>query len=108
MCTPNNHIDRNPHVLLFQFAYLLSQYQYFVCPVEYNSETNRFAVECDPSNLFVMQEYTLPAVVQNVIRWVSIVQANSVYSQKKGKETTGGWIICNKDHFCNLFVCVGW
>lgn len=54
----------------FQFAYLLAQYQYFVCPVEYNSETNRFAVECEPSDLFVMQEYTLPAVVQNVMRWV--------------------------------------
>lgn len=54
----------------FQFAYLLAQYQYFVCPVEYNSETNRFAVECEPSDLFVMQEYTLPAVAQNVLRWV--------------------------------------
>uniref|UniRef100_A0A8C1NLR7 Phosphatidate cytidylyltransferase n=1 Tax=Cyprinus carpio TaxID=7962 RepID=A0A8C1NLR7_CYPCA len=52
-------------VLSFFFAYLLSQYQYFVCPVEYNSETNRFAVECEPSNLFMIQEYTLPAVVQN-------------------------------------------
>ncbi|KAK7164842.1 hypothetical protein R3I94_003282 [Phoxinus phoxinus] len=59
-------------VLSFFFAYLLSQYQYFVCPVEYNSETNRFAVECEPSNLFMMQEYTLPAVVQNAIRWKTV------------------------------------
>ncbi|KAG7318295.1 hypothetical protein KOW79_018050 [Hemibagrus wyckioides] len=56
----------------FIFAYLLAQYQYFVCPVEYNSETNRFAVECEPSDLFVMQEYTLPAVVQNVLRWKTV------------------------------------
>uniref|UniRef100_A0A673K1Y9 Phosphatidate cytidylyltransferase n=1 Tax=Sinocyclocheilus rhinocerous TaxID=307959 RepID=A0A673K1Y9_9TELE len=54
------------------FAYLLSQYQYFVCPVEYNSETNRFAVECEPSNLFMIQEYTLPAVVQNAVRWKTV------------------------------------
>lgn len=59
-------------VFSFFFAYLLSQYQYFVCPVEYNSETNRFAVECEPSNLFVIQEYSLPAVVQNVIRWKTV------------------------------------
>ncbi|XP_066568185.1 phosphatidate cytidylyltransferase 1 [Amia ocellicauda] len=50
------------------FAYLLAQYKYFVCPVEYNSETNSFAVECDPSELFVMQEYTLPSVMQTVLR----------------------------------------
>ncbi|XP_067262057.1 phosphatidate cytidylyltransferase 2 [Chanodichthys erythropterus] len=56
----------------FFFAYLLSQYQYFVCPVEYNSETNRFAVECEPSHLFMMQEYTLPAVVQNAVRWKTV------------------------------------
>ncbi|KAI2664518.1 Phosphatidate cytidylyltransferase 1 [Labeo rohita] len=57
---------------LIKFAYLLSQYQYFVCPVEYNSETNRFAVECEPSNLFMIQEYTLPAVVQNAVRWKTV------------------------------------
>ncbi|XP_051750066.1 phosphatidate cytidylyltransferase 1 [Ctenopharyngodon idella] len=59
-------------VFSFFFAYLLSQYQYFVCPVEYNSETNRFAVECEPSNLFMMQEYTLPVVVQNAVRWKTV------------------------------------
>ncbi|KAJ8261301.1 hypothetical protein COCON_G00170240 [Conger conger] len=56
----------------FIFAYLLAQYQYFVCPVEYDSETNRFAVECQPSELFVMQEYTLPSLVQEVLRWKTV------------------------------------
>uniref|UniRef100_A0AAY4BP38 Phosphatidate cytidylyltransferase n=1 Tax=Denticeps clupeoides TaxID=299321 RepID=A0AAY4BP38_9TELE len=51
-------------VFSFIFAYLLSQYQYFVCPVEYNSETNRFAVECQPPDLFIQQEYTLPSNLQ--------------------------------------------
>uniref|UniRef100_A0A4W4DNG7 Phosphatidate cytidylyltransferase n=2 Tax=Electrophorus electricus TaxID=8005 RepID=A0A4W4DNG7_ELEEL len=59
-------------VFSFLFAYLLSQYQYFVCPVEYNSETNRFTVECEPSDLFVMQEYTLPATAQNLLRWKTV------------------------------------
>lgn len=53
-----------------QLAYLLSQFQYFVCPVGFNSETISFTVECEPSEIFVMQEYTLPAVLQNTLRWV--------------------------------------
>lgn len=55
-----------------QLAYLLAQFQYFVCPVGFNSETNGFTVECEPSEIFVMQEYTLPAVVQNTLRWVRL------------------------------------
>lgn len=55
-----------------QLAYLLSRFQYFVCPVGFNSETNGFTVECEPSDIFVMQEYTLPAVVQNTLRWVRL------------------------------------
>ncbi|KAG7271514.1 hypothetical protein CRUP_007503 [Coryphaenoides rupestris] len=46
---------------LIKLAYLLAQFQYFVCPVGYNSETYRFTVVCEPSDLFILQEYTLPA-----------------------------------------------
>ncbi|TMS03624.1 Phosphatidate cytidylyltransferase 1 [Larimichthys crocea] len=56
----------------FILAYLLSRFQYFVCPVGFNSETNGFTVECEPSDIFVMQEYTLPAVVQNTLRWKTV------------------------------------
>lgn len=57
-------------VLHPQLAYLLSQFQYFVCPVGFNSETIRFTIECEPLDIFVMQEYTLPAVLQKTLRWV--------------------------------------
>lgn len=53
--------------LCLQLAYLLSQFQYFVCPVGFNSETNGFTVECEPSSIFEMQEYTLPAVFQKTL-----------------------------------------
>ena len=56
-----------------QLAYLLAQFQYFVCPVGYNSETYRFTVECEPSELFLLQEYTLPAVVQNTLGKVGLL-----------------------------------
>lgn len=56
-----------------QLAYLLSQCQYFVCPVGFNSETNSFTVECEPSEIFLMQEYTLPAALQNILTWVRLL-----------------------------------
>lgn len=55
----------------FQVAYLLAQYQYFVCPVEYNSETNRFVTECEPSELFQLQKYSIPPLLQVVLGRVS-------------------------------------
>uniref|UniRef100_A0A8C6P0V2 Phosphatidate cytidylyltransferase n=1 Tax=Nothobranchius furzeri TaxID=105023 RepID=A0A8C6P0V2_NOTFU len=59
-------------IIGFIMAHLMSRFQYFVCPVEFNSETNRFSVECEPSDLFVMQEYTLPAVLQNALKWETV------------------------------------
>uniref|UniRef100_H3AIQ7 Phosphatidate cytidylyltransferase n=2 Tax=Latimeria chalumnae TaxID=7897 RepID=H3AIQ7_LATCH len=56
----------------FIFAYLLAQYKYFVCPVEYSSETNSFAVDCDPSELFQLQEYSVPLGLQAVLRWKTV------------------------------------
>ncbi|KAK6492521.1 phosphatidate cytidylyltransferase 1-like [Huso huso] len=55
----------------FIFAYLLAQYNYFVCPVEY-SESNSFLINCEPSDLFVLQDYTLPSVLQTVLRWKTV------------------------------------
>lgn len=54
----------------FQFSYFLAQHQYFVCPVEYNSETNRFVTECEPSELFQIKKYPLPPLFQAVLGWV--------------------------------------
>uniref|UniRef100_A0A8D0G747 Phosphatidate cytidylyltransferase n=1 Tax=Sphenodon punctatus TaxID=8508 RepID=A0A8D0G747_SPHPU len=51
----------------FVFAYFLAQYQYFVCPVEYNSETNQFATECEPSELFQLQKYSIPSLLQALL-----------------------------------------
>uniref|UniRef100_A0A4W5PHZ4 Phosphatidate cytidylyltransferase n=1 Tax=Hucho hucho TaxID=62062 RepID=A0A4W5PHZ4_9TELE len=56
----------------FILAYLLAQFQYFVCPVEYNSETNHFTAECEPSDVFVMHQYTLPFTVQNILTWKTV------------------------------------
>ncbi|OWK56887.1 Phosphatidate cytidylyltransferase 1 [Lonchura striata] len=54
------------------FSYFLAQHQYFVCPVEYNSETNRFVTECEPSELFQMKKYSVPPLIQAVLGWETV------------------------------------
>ncbi|NWS37165.1 CDS1 cytidylyltransferase, partial [Probosciger aterrimus] len=56
----------------FIFSYFLAQHQYFVCPVEYNSETNRFVTECEPSELFQIKKYPLPPLFQAVLGWETV------------------------------------
>lgn len=41
------------------FSYFLCQYQFFVCPIEYNEAAGKMAMECEPSYLFRPQEYTI-------------------------------------------------
>jgi len=51
----------------------MAGYSYFVCPVEFNNDANRFQVDCEPSDLFQLQDYVVPAVVESFTGWVSIV-----------------------------------
>ncbi|KAI4820494.1 hypothetical protein KUCAC02_028471 [Chaenocephalus aceratus] len=39
----------------------MSGWRYFVCPVEFNNDSNRFQVDCEQSELFQLQDYTLPS-----------------------------------------------
>lgn len=56
----------------FIFAYVFSQYQYCVCPVDYSSETNRFSADCEPSEIFQLQKYSLPPLLQTISGWKSV------------------------------------
>nr|XP_033770516.1 phosphatidate cytidylyltransferase 1 isoform X2 [Geotrypetes seraphini] len=56
----------------FILAYILSQYEYFVCPVDYNSETNRFSANCEPSQMFQLQKYTIPPGLQPILAWKTV------------------------------------
>lgn len=53
-----------------QLSYVMSGYRCFVCPVEYNNDTNSFTVDCEPSDLFRLHEYNIPEVIQSAIGWV--------------------------------------
>uniref|UniRef100_A0A7M4FE24 Phosphatidate cytidylyltransferase n=3 Tax=Amniota TaxID=32524 RepID=A0A7M4FE24_CROPO len=53
-------------------SYVMSGYRCFTCPVEYNNDTNSFTVDCDPSELFQLQEYNIPLVLQSVMGWKTV------------------------------------
>ncbi|MEE6460061.1 hypothetical protein FKM82_000850 [Ascaphus truei] len=56
----------------FIFAYIFAQYQYFVCPVDYSSETNRFSSDCEPPEIFRLHDYSLPLLLQSLLGWKTV------------------------------------
>lgn len=55
-----------------QLSYVMAGYRYFVCPVEFNNDSNSFQVDCEPSELFQLQEYVLPSILETATGWVKI------------------------------------
>uniref|UniRef100_A0A8C6Q0K7 Phosphatidate cytidylyltransferase n=1 Tax=Nothobranchius furzeri TaxID=105023 RepID=A0A8C6Q0K7_NOTFU len=53
-------------------SYVMASCRYFVCPVEFNNDSNSFQVDCEPSELFQLQEYTLPSVLESVTGWTTV------------------------------------
>ncbi|XP_006535327.1 phosphatidate cytidylyltransferase 1 isoform X2 [Mus musculus] len=60
-------VKKHYRLQFYMAAYVLSKYQYFVCPVEYRSDVNSFVTECEPSELFQLQNYSLPPFLQAVL-----------------------------------------
>ncbi|KAF3850489.1 hypothetical protein F7725_012261 [Dissostichus mawsoni] len=50
----------------------MSGWRYFVCPVEFNNDSNRFQVDCEPSELFQLQDYALPSVLESFTGWTTV------------------------------------
>lgn len=73
------------------FSYFLCQYQFFICPIEYNEAAGRMGMECEPSYLFRPQEYTLAFV------WIAIISSIWWWSTNKLKTIV----------FCFLFLFSG-
>lgn len=59
-------------VLGLMMAYVMCQYRYFVCPIEYSETLGRMTMDCEPSSLFKPQEYTLPESVQTVTKLINM------------------------------------
>nr|CAD7198258.1 unnamed protein product [Timema douglasi] len=43
-------------------SYWMCQYKYFICPIEYNEILEQMTIDCEPSLLFQLQNYTLPSI----------------------------------------------
>ncbi|CAH0393655.1 unnamed protein product [Bemisia tabaci] len=60
-------------------SYLLCQYQYFICPIEYSEKLGRMTMDCEPSPLFRPQEYMLPESVSPVLRLFGFKKSIHMY-----------------------------
>lgn len=60
-------------------SYVMCQYKYFVCPIEYSEKLGRMTMECDPSPLFRPQQYTLPESVGSIMEFFGYLRTVSMY-----------------------------
>ena len=60
-------------------AYIMCQYPYFVCPIEYSTELERMTMGCEPSAVFRPQEYNLPQTVTTWRRILNMKQTITFY-----------------------------
>ncbi|XP_046860577.1 phosphatidate cytidylyltransferase 1-like [Xenia sp. Carnegie-2017] len=49
-------------VYSFVGVYIMCQFEYFTCPIEYNSESKTFLTSCSPAPLYQMTAYSIPSV----------------------------------------------
>lgn len=65
-------IEDNWSLLSSQLSYVMAGCRYFVCPVEFNNDSNSFQVDCEPPELFQLQDYALPSILESVTGWVRL------------------------------------
>ncbi|KAF5296805.1 hypothetical protein FQA39_LY12323 [Lamprigera yunnana] len=61
------------------FSYVLCQYSYFVCPIEYGSVEGKMTIDCEPSVLFRPKEYTLPTFLSDILQTFGMRTTISLY-----------------------------
>lgn len=71
----------------------MSGYRCFTCPVEFNNDTNSFTVDCEPSELFQLQEYNIPLVLQSVVGWVGLCLLGLICWGRNTKKRDQGFIL---------------
>jgi len=60
-------------------SYLVCQFPYFVCPIEFSHETERMTMSCEPSLLFRPAEYTLPQTLTTWRRVLHLKETVTLY-----------------------------
>lgn len=60
-------------LIKFQISYFLVQFDYFVCPIEYNEVSEALTMECNRSFVFQLQHYNIPQPIQYIGSIVSSI-----------------------------------
>ncbi|XP_047361341.1 phosphatidate cytidylyltransferase, photoreceptor-specific isoform X1 [Vespa velutina] len=60
-------------------SYVMCQYRYFICPIEYSEALGRMTMDCEPSSLFQPQEYGLPKSLQVITRMINGKETLTLY-----------------------------
>ncbi|KAK0099158.1 hypothetical protein PV326_004317 [Microctonus aethiopoides] len=60
-------------------SYVMCQYRYFVCPIEYSEILGRMTMDCEPSSLFRAQEFILPKSLQFITKMLHVKNSLTVY-----------------------------
>ncbi|XP_015174967.1 PREDICTED: phosphatidate cytidylyltransferase, photoreceptor-specific isoform X2 [Polistes dominula] len=66
-------------ILGLLMSYVMCQYRYFVCPIEYSEALGRMTMDCEPSSSFQPQEYVLPKSLQVIARMINGKETVTLY-----------------------------
>ncbi|XP_014604968.1 PREDICTED: phosphatidate cytidylyltransferase, photoreceptor-specific isoform X2 [Polistes canadensis] len=66
-------------ILGLLMSYVMCQYRYFVCPIEYSEALGRMTMDCEPSSSFQPQEYVLPKSLQVITRMINGKETLTLY-----------------------------
>lgn len=60
-------------------SYIMCQYRYFVCPIEYSETMGSMSMDCEPSSLFRPQEYTPPESLSGILQLLGLKNTLMMY-----------------------------
>ncbi|CAG9854896.1 unnamed protein product [Phyllotreta striolata] len=63
----------------FMMSYVMCQYPYFVCPIEYSEALGSMTMDCEPSILFRSTNYKLPDFLSGFLTTLGFADSISVY-----------------------------
>ncbi|XP_018568907.1 phosphatidate cytidylyltransferase, photoreceptor-specific [Anoplophora glabripennis] len=63
----------------FGISYIMCQYPYFVCPIEYSETLGRMTMECEPGILFRPTNYKLPEFLCGFLTMFGLPDSISLY-----------------------------
>ena len=57
-------------VLSLQLSYVILQWDYFVCPISFDTASNRLSMDCERHPVFKIAEYSLPETLDGLFTLV--------------------------------------